>query len=192
MPISREGRVIYYVGPVDAIKGEAVGPAGPTMALRMDPFAGITLGHGLLSMIGKAERGPQVIEEIHRHGAIYSIAIGGAAVLVSKAIRSSCLLAFADLGMEAIREFDGQEHAGDGCGFHQRRLCAHTRPGTMARAARTGVSCCDHQVGTTGSACCSHPLGWRCALCGLGVRLRVALTNQRTAPISVLHAPRKR
>lgn len=106
LPVPLEGRVIYYVGPVDAIEGEAVGPAGPTTALRMDPFVGITLGHGLISMIGKAEHGPEAIEEIRRHGATYLIATGGAAVLVSKAIRSSRLLAFEDLGMEAIREFE--------------------------------------------------------------------------------------
>ncbi len=106
LPISLDGRVIYYVGPVDAIEGEAVGPAGPTTASRMDPFVGMTLGHGLLSMIGKAEHGPEAIEEIRRHAATYLIATGGAAVLVSKAIRSSRLLAFEDLGMEAIREFE--------------------------------------------------------------------------------------
>ncbi len=106
LPVSLRRRVIYYVGPVDAIEGEAVGPAGPTTASRMDPFVGVTLGQGLLAMIGKAEHGPTAIEEIRRHGATYLIATGGAAVLVSKAIRASRLLAFEDLGMEAIREFD--------------------------------------------------------------------------------------
>lgn len=106
LPVSLEGRVIYYVGPVDAVGDEAVGPAGPTTATRMDPFTEMTLQQGLISMIGKAERGPDAIDAIRRHQATYLIATGGAAVLVSKAIRSSRVLAFEDLGMEAIREFE--------------------------------------------------------------------------------------
>ncbi len=99
-------RFIYYVGPVDAVRGEAVGPAGPTTATRMDKFTQTMLEHtGLLGMIGKAERGPDAIAEIKRHGAVYLIAVGGAAYLVSKAIKSSRVVAFADLGMEAIYEF---------------------------------------------------------------------------------------
>lgn len=100
-------RFIYYVGPVDAVGGEVVGPAGPTTATRMDKFTDMMLEHtGLLGMIGKAERGPATVESIKKHKAVYLIAIGGAAYLVSKAIRSSKLIAFEELGMEAIYEFE--------------------------------------------------------------------------------------
>ncbi len=100
-------RFIYYVGPVDAVRDEAVGPAGPTTATRMDKFTDMMLAKtGLLGMVGKAERGPQAIEAIKKYGAVYLIAIGGAAYLVSKAIRASRVLAFEDLGMEAIYEFE--------------------------------------------------------------------------------------
>jgi fumarate hydratase class I len=100
-------RVIYYVGPVDPVRDEVVGPAGPTTATRMDKFTHMMLEHhGLLAMIGKAERGPVAIEAIRKHEAVYLMAVGGAAYLVSKAIRSSRVVAFADLGMEAIYEFD--------------------------------------------------------------------------------------
>jgi fumarate hydratase class I len=103
-------RFIYYVGPVDAVHGEAVGPAGPTTATRMDKFTEIMLERtGLLGMIGKAERGPEAIGAIKRHGAVYLIAVGGAAYLVSKAIKSSRVVAFADLGMEAIYEFEVED-----------------------------------------------------------------------------------
>lgn len=105
LPVSLRGRVIYYVGPVDPVDGEAVGPAGPTTATRMDPFTSDMLGQGLFAMIGKAERGAETVRDIARHKAAYLIAVGGAAVLVAKAIRSSKVLAFEDLGMEAIREF---------------------------------------------------------------------------------------
>ena len=100
-------RFIYYVGPVDAVGGEVVGPAGPTTATRMDKFTDMMLENtGLLGMIGKAERGPATVESIKKHKAVYLIAIGGAAYLVSKAIRSSKLRAFEELGMEAIYEFE--------------------------------------------------------------------------------------
>jgi fumarate hydratase class I len=100
-------RFIYYVGPVDPVGNEVVGPAGPTTATRMDKFTETMLtGTGLLGMIGKAERGPAAIEAISRHKAVYLIAVGGAAYLVSKAIRASRVVAFADLGMEAIYEFE--------------------------------------------------------------------------------------
>ncbi len=100
-------RFIYYVGPVDAVGEEAVGPAGPTTATRMDKFTEMMLGQtGLIGMIGKGERGPEAIEAIRRHGAVYLIAVGGADFLVSKAIRKARVVAFADLGMEAIREFE--------------------------------------------------------------------------------------
>ncbi len=99
-------RFIYYVGPVDAVRDEAVGPAGPTTATRMDRYTEALLAQtGLLGMIGKAERGKVAIESIKNHGAVYLIAIGGAAYLVAKAIRSAKVVAFADLGMEAIYEF---------------------------------------------------------------------------------------
>ncbi|MEX0958492.1 MAG: fumarate hydratase [Burkholderiales bacterium] len=100
-------RFIYYVGPVDPVRDEAVGPAGPTTATRMDKFVDMMLARtGLLGMVGKAERGPEAIESIRRHRAVYLIAVGGAAYLVSKAIRASRVLAFEDLGMEAIYEFE--------------------------------------------------------------------------------------
>jgi fumarate hydratase class I len=100
------GRVIYYVGPVDPVRDEVVGPAGPTTATRMGKFTELMLERtGLLAMVGKAERGPAAIEAIRRHGAAYLMAVGGAAYLVSKAIRAARVVAFADLGMEAIYEF---------------------------------------------------------------------------------------
>ena len=106
LPVDLKDRAIYYVGPVDAVRDEVVGPAGPTTSTRMDPYTDqILAATGLLVMIGKAERGPAAIASIARHGAAYLIAVGGAAYLVSKAIRASRILAFADLGMEAIREF---------------------------------------------------------------------------------------
>lgn len=105
-PVDFADRAIYYVGPVDAVAGEAVGPAGPTTATRMDGFTELMLGEGKLAvMIGKAERGPETVAAIARHGAAYLVAVGGAAYLVSRAIRSARVLAFDDLGMEAIHEF---------------------------------------------------------------------------------------
>jgi fumarate hydratase class I len=99
-------RVIYYVGPVDPVRGEAVGPAGPTTGTRMDKFTDMMLAKtGLIAMVGKAERGPIAIEAIRKHRAAYLIAVGGAAYLVAKAIRASRVVAFEDLGMEAIYEF---------------------------------------------------------------------------------------
>ncbi|HTH53103.1 MAG TPA: fumarate hydratase [Edaphobacter sp.] len=107
LPVDFKNRFIYYVGPVDAVREEAVGPAGPTTATRMDKFTRQMLSEtGLLGMVGKAERGPAAIDAIKEHEAVYLMAVGGAAYLVSKAIRSSKLLGFADLGMEAIYEFD--------------------------------------------------------------------------------------
>ncbi|OEE68352.1 fumarate hydratase [Enterovibrio norvegicus FF-33] len=101
------GRFIYYVGPVDAVGDEAVGPAGPTTSTRMDKFTEMMLGDtGLIGMIGKAERGPATVESIKQHKAVYLMAVGGAAYLVSKAIKKARVVAFEDLGMEAIYEFD--------------------------------------------------------------------------------------
>ena len=103
-------RIIYYVGPVDPVRDEVVGPAGPTTATRMDKFTEMMLAKtGLVAMIGKAERGPVAVESIRQHKAAYLMAVGGAAYLVSKAIKSSRVVAFADLGMEAIYEFDVQD-----------------------------------------------------------------------------------
>ncbi len=107
LPVDFRGRFIYYVGPVDPVREEVVGPAGPTTATRMDKFTRQMLAEtGLLGMVGKAERGPAAIEAIREFGAVYLMAVGGAAYLVSKAIHGSRLLAFEDLGMEAIYEFD--------------------------------------------------------------------------------------
>ncbi len=110
LPVDFTNRVIYYVGPVDPVRDEAVGPAGPTTATRMDKFTDMMLAKtGLIAMIGKAERGPVAIESIKQHQSAYLMAVGGAAYLVSKAIKSAKVLGFADLGMEAIYEFDVQD-----------------------------------------------------------------------------------
>ena len=107
LPVDFTNRVIYYVGPVDPVRDEVVGPAGPTTATRMDKFTETMLAKtGLIAMIGKAERGPAGIEAIRKHRAAYLMAVGGAAYLVAKAIRKQKTLAFADLGMEAIYEFE--------------------------------------------------------------------------------------
>ena len=107
LPVDFTNRFIYYVGPVDPVRDEAVGPAGPTTSSRMDKFVEPMLAQaGLIGMIGKSERGPAATESIKKHGAMYCIAVGGAAYLVSKAIRSSKVLAFPELGMEAIYEFE--------------------------------------------------------------------------------------
>lgn len=105
--VDLEGKFIYYVGPVDPVRDEVVGPAGPTTATRMDSFTEMMLETtGILGMIGKAERGPVAIDAIKKHQAVYLMAVGGAAYLVSKAIRKSRVVAFEDLGMEAIHEFE--------------------------------------------------------------------------------------
>lgn len=107
LPVDFTNRVIYYVGPVDPVRDEVVGPAGPTTATRMDSFTDMMLEKtGLISMIGKAERGPVAIESIRKHGSAYLMAVGGSAYLVSKAIRGAKVVGFEDLGMEAIYEFD--------------------------------------------------------------------------------------
>jgi fumarate hydratase class I len=107
LPVDFRGRVIYYVGPVDPVRDEVVGPAGPTTATRMDKFTEMMLSQtGLLAMIGKAERGPAAIEAIRRHRSAYLMAVGGAAYLVARAIREAKVVAFADLGMEAVYEFE--------------------------------------------------------------------------------------
>jgi fumarate hydratase, class I len=107
LPVDMTGRFIYYVGPVDPVRDEVVGPAGPTTATRMDKFTRTMLEQtGLLGMIGKAERGPAAIEAIHDNQSVYLMAVGGAAYLVAQAIKSAKVLGFPELGMEAIYEFD--------------------------------------------------------------------------------------
>jgi fumarate hydratase class I len=107
LPVDFRNRVIYYVGPVDPVGNEVVGPAGPTTATRMDKFTEMMLSQtGLIGMVGKGERGPAAVETIRKHKAAYLIAVGGAAYLVAKAIRKARVLAFGDLGMEAIYEFE--------------------------------------------------------------------------------------
>ena len=110
LPVDFTNRFIYYVGPVDAVRDEAVGPAGPTTATRMDDFTEMMLSQtGLLGMVGKAERGEEAIHAIAKHQSVYLTAVGGAAYLVSKAIKKAEVIAFADLGMEAIYEFTVQD-----------------------------------------------------------------------------------
>ena len=107
LPVDLKGRFIYYVGPVDPVRDEVVGPAGPTTATRMDKFTEQVLAQtGLLGMIGKAERGPTALEAIKKHQSVYLMAVGGSAYLVSKAIKAAKVVGFADLGMEAIYEFE--------------------------------------------------------------------------------------
>jgi fumarate hydratase, class I len=126
LPVDFTNRVIYYVGPVDPVRDEVVGPAGPTTATRMDKFTEMMLSQtGLISMIGKAERGPAAIEAIRKHRSAYLMAVGGAAYLVAKAIKGARTVAFADLGMEAIYEFDVRDMpvtvavSADGTSVHQ-------------------------------------------------------------------------
>ncbi len=110
LPVDLAGKFIYYVGPVDPVREEVIGPAGPTTATRMDKFTEPLLAQtGLLGMIGKAERGPIAIDAIKKHSAVYLMAVGGAAYLVSKAIRAAKVVAFEELGMEAIHEFTVEE-----------------------------------------------------------------------------------
>ena len=109
LPVEFAGRVIYYVGPVDPVGEEVVGPAGPTTATRMDKFTDMMLGEGLLAMVGKAERGLDTVASIKQHESAYLMAVGGSAYLVSRAIKDSKVVGFEDLGMEAIYEFEVQD-----------------------------------------------------------------------------------
>ncbi len=109
LPVEFKGRVIYYVGPVDPVGEEVVGPAGPTTATRMDKFTRMMLEQGLLAMVGKAERGPAAIDAIRDYKSAYLMAVGGAAYLVARAIKGSRVVGFADLGMEAIYEFEVED-----------------------------------------------------------------------------------
>ena len=104
-PVDFKGRVIYYVGPVDPVRDEVVGPAGPTTATRMDSFSDMMLDLGLLASVGKSERGPAATQSIANHKSAYLMAVGGAAYLVARAIKAAKVVGFADLGMEAIYEF---------------------------------------------------------------------------------------
>ncbi len=126
LPVDFTNRVIYYVGPVDPVRDEVVGPAGPTTATRMDKFTEMMLAQtGLIAMIGKAERGPVAIEAIRKHKSAYLMAVGGAAYLVAKAIKGAQVVGFGDLGMEAIYEFDVKDMpvtvavSADGTSVHQ-------------------------------------------------------------------------
>ena len=126
LPVDFTNRVIYYVGPVDPVRDEVTGPAGPTTATRMDKFTEMMLAQtGLIAMIGKAERGPEAIEAIRKHRSAYLMAVGGAAYLVAKAIKQAKVVGFADLGMEAIYEFDVRDMpvtvavSADGTSVHQ-------------------------------------------------------------------------
>ena len=137
LPVDFTDRFIYYVGPVDAVRDEAVGPAGPTTATRMDKFTRQMLEQtGLLGMIGKAERGVAAIDAIRDNEAVYLMAVGGAAYLVSKAIKHSRLLAFEDLGMEAIYEFDVVDMPVTVAVDAQRDERAQDRAGGVAEADR--------------------------------------------------------
>ncbi|QIL84534.1 fumarate hydratase [Vibrio sp. HDW18] len=108
--VDLKGKFIYYVGPVDAVRDEVVGPAGPTTSTRMDKFTDMMLEEvGVMGMIGKAERGPATVESIKKHKAVYLMAVGGAAYLVAKAIKQARVVAFEDLGMEAIYEFEVED-----------------------------------------------------------------------------------
>ena len=109
LPVEFRGRVIYYVGPVDPVGEEVVGPAGPTTATRMDKFTDMMLEQGLLAMVGKAERGLDTVASIRKHKSAYLMAVGGSAYLVSRAIKGSRVVGFEDLGMEAIYEFEVQD-----------------------------------------------------------------------------------
>src|SRR5690349_22749296 len=110
LPVDFTNRAIYYVGPVDPVRDEVVGPAGPTTSTRMDKFTDTMLGKtGLIAMVGKAERGPAAIEAIKNHKSAYLMAVGGSAYLVSKAIKQAKVVGFEDLGMEAIYEFEVQD-----------------------------------------------------------------------------------
>ena len=137
LPVDFTNRVIYYVGPVDPVRDEVVGPAGPTTATRMDKFTEMMLGQtGLIAMIGKAERGPAAIEAIKKHKSAYLMAVGGAAYLVSKAIKRR-------QGGRLRRPRHGSDlrvrrrgHAGDRGGRFERHVGARHRAGRMEGAHR--------------------------------------------------------
>ena len=151
-------RFIYYFGPVDPVAGEVVGPAGPTTATRMDKFTAMMLEQtGLIGMVGKAERGPVAIAAIKKHKAVYLMAVGGAAYLVSRAITRSRVVAFAELGMEAIHEFEvkdmpvtvavdsnGNSVHQSGPGNGRRSSCKENRPKRRHSAV---ITACPRRAG---------------------------------------------
>jgi len=141
LPVDLRDRFIYYVGPVDPVRDEAVGPAGPTTATRMDKFTEQILAQtGLMGMIGKAERGDAAIDAIRKHKSVYLMAVGGAAYLVSKAIKAARVVAFEDLGMEAIYEFTVQDMpvtvAGDSSGESVHKTGPQTWKEKIGRSRR--------------------------------------------------------
>ncbi|MBD3286963.1 Fe-S-containing hydro-lyase [candidate division WOR-3 bacterium] len=103
LPFDLEGSVIYYVGPAPAPPGYPIGSAGPTTSYRMDPYAPLLIEHGMRGMIGKGQRGPEVLEAMHKHGAVYFAAAGGAAALIARSIKKAEVIAYPELGAEAIR-----------------------------------------------------------------------------------------
>ncbi len=109
LPLDVSGQFIYYVGPTPAKPGEPIGSAGPTTSYRMDPYAPTLIGEGLRGMIGKGERGPGVVEAMKKHGAVYFAATGGAGALISRAIKKAEVIAYEDLGAEAIRKLEVEE-----------------------------------------------------------------------------------
>ena len=158
LPVDFQNRFIYYVGPVDPVRDEVIGPAGPTTATRMDKFTRPLLERtGLLGMIGKAERGPAAVEAIRDNGAVSLIAVGGAAYLIAKAITKSTRLAFEDLGMEAIYEFEVKDMPGDGVGRFTRRIGSRERTAPLGERNRRADRC-DGSRGSVGVAPEGHSL----------------------------------
>ena len=142
LPIDLRGETIYYVGPTPARAGRVIGAAGPTTAMRMDPFTEPLLGRGLLGMIGKGERGPAVRAAIARHGAVYFMGVGGSGALLSRHVRSVEVVAYEDLGTEAIRRIELEDFpvivacdAGGGCLFETGRA-AYRREDVLGGYAR--------------------------------------------------------
>ena len=189
LPVDLNGRFIYYVGPVDAVRDEAVGPAGPTTATRMDKFTRQMLAEtGLLGMIGKAERGDAAIDAIRDYHAVYLMAVGGAAYLVSKAIKHSQLLAFGDLGMEAIYEFDVVDMpvtvAVDSQGTSVARpCCVRSRRSIAGRGLPSG--------GLRHPSAATPPCGWRFRARRRGA-LRPLLRRGVSVRLSSLRGKRRR
>ncbi len=109
LPIDIKGQVIYYVGPAPAKPGQAIGPAGPTTSYRMDPYTPLLLEHGLKGMIGKGNRGKEVVEAMKKYKAVYFAAVGGAAALISRSIKKAEVVAYEDLGTEAIRRLEVED-----------------------------------------------------------------------------------
>lgn len=109
LPFEIAGQTIYYAGPCPGRPGQPIGPAGPTTSLRMDPYSPFLLEHGLKGMIGKGNRSPEVVQAIVRHGAIYFVAVGGAAALIAKRVKRAEIVAYQDLGPEAVRRLEVED-----------------------------------------------------------------------------------